>query len=65
MFQFMLLQVICIALLMYYPQIALWFPQTLQAAARAEKIPADHQKIIDEQRKNPQSLEDDDWGKTK
>jgi tripartite ATP-independent transporter DctM subunit len=65
MFQFMILQVICIGLVMYYPQIALWFPQTLQAAARAQPIPADHQKIIDQQRKNPQSLEDDDWGKSK
>jgi tripartite ATP-independent transporter DctM subunit len=65
MFQFMILQVICIGLLVYYPQIALWFPQTLQAAARAQKIPEDHQKIIDQQRKNPQSLEDDDWGKSK
>ncbi len=65
MFQFMVLQVICIGLVLYYPQIALWFPQTLQAAARAQKIPEDHQKIIDQQRKNPHSLEDDDWGKSK
>jgi TRAP-type mannitol/chloroaromatic compound transport system permease large subunit len=63
MFQFMILQVICIGLVVYFPQIALWFPETLQAAARAQKIPEDHQKIIDEQRKKPQSLEDDDWGK--
>jgi tripartite ATP-independent transporter DctM subunit len=62
MFQFMILQVICIGLLVAFPQIALWFPQTLQEAARAQKIPDDHQKIIDQQRKNPQSLEDDDWG---
>jgi TRAP-type mannitol/chloroaromatic compound transport system permease large subunit len=63
MFQFMILQCICIGLVLYFPQIALWFPQTLQAAARSQKIPEDHQKIIDQQRKNPQSLEDDDWGK--
>jgi hypothetical protein len=63
MFQFMVLQCICIGLVLYYPQIALWFPQTLQAAARSQKIPEDHQKIIDQQKKNPQSLEDDDWGK--
>jgi tripartite ATP-independent transporter DctM subunit len=61
MFQFMILQVICIGLLITYPQIALWFPGTLQAAARAQKIPEEHQKIIDQQRRNPQSLEDDDW----
>ena len=65
MFQFMILQVICIGLVVYFPQIALWFPQTLQAAARSQKIPEEHQKIIDRQRKNPQSLEDDDWGKSK
>ena len=41
MFQFMVLQVICIGLVVYFPQIALWFPQTLQAAARAQKIPED------------------------
>ena len=65
MFQFMILQVICIGLVVYFPQIALWFPQTLQEAARSQKIPEEHQKIIDRQRKNPQSLEDDDWGKSK
>ena len=42
-----------------------WFPQTLQAASRAQKIPEEHQKIIDQQRKNTKSLEDDDWGSTK
>ena len=65
MFQFMILQVICIGLLVAFPQIALWFPETLQAAARAQKIPEEHQKIIDQQRKNTKSLEDDDWGSTK
>ena len=39
MFQFMILQVICIGLILYFPQIALWFPQTLQAAARAAEDP--------------------------
>ena len=63
MFQFMILQVICISLVLYYPQIALWFPQTLQASARAQKIPEEHQKIIDQQKKSGNSLEDDDWGK--
>ena len=65
MFQFMTLQVVCIGLVVYFPQIAMWFPHTLQAAARAQKIPEEHQKIIDQQRKNTQSLEDDDWGKAK
>ena len=63
MFQFMILQVICIGLVVYFPQIALWFPQTLQASARAQKIPEEHQKIIDQQKKSGNSLEDDDWGK--
>ena len=65
MFQFMILQCIAIALIVAFPQIALWFPETLQAAARAQKIPEEHQKIIDEQRRSTKSLEDDDWGSTK
>ena len=65
MFQFMILQVICIGLIVAFPQIALWFPETLQAAARAQKIPEEHQKIIEQQRKSTKSLEDDDWGSTK
>ena len=65
MFQFMILQCICIGLVIYFPQIAMWFPETLQASARAQKIPEEHQKIIDQQRKNAPSLEDDDWGREK
>jgi tripartite ATP-independent transporter DctM subunit len=63
MFQFMVLQLICIGLIMAFPQIALWFPQTLQASARSAPIPDEYKKIIEQQKKNPQSLEDDDWGK--
>jgi TRAP-type mannitol/chloroaromatic compound transport system permease large subunit len=63
MFQFMILQVVCIGLIMYFPQIALWFPETLQAAARAEKIPDEYKKIIEQQKKSKNTLEDDDWGK--
>jgi TRAP-type mannitol/chloroaromatic compound transport system permease large subunit len=65
MFQFMILQVICIGLVLYYPQIALWFPQTLQAAARSQQIPDEYKKIIEQQKKSGNSLEDDDWGKSK
>jgi tripartite ATP-independent transporter DctM subunit len=65
MFQFMILQVICIGLVLYYPQIALWFPQTLQAAARSQQIPDEYKKIIEQQKKGGSSLEDDDWGKAK
>jgi tripartite ATP-independent transporter DctM subunit len=63
MFQFMILQVICIALVFYFPQIALWFPQTLQASARSQQIPDEYKKIIEQQKKSNNSLEDDDWGK--
>jgi tripartite ATP-independent transporter DctM subunit len=63
MFQFMALQVLCIGLVAAYPQIALWLPQTLQEAARAEKIPDEYKKIIEQQKKSGGSLEDDDWGK--
>ena len=65
MFQFMILQVICIALLIYFPQITLWFPETLQAAARAQKIPEAHQKIIDQQRSRPSTIYEDDYGAKK
>jgi TRAP-type mannitol/chloroaromatic compound transport system permease large subunit len=63
MFQFMILQVVCIGIILYFPQIALWFPQTLQASARAQQIPDEYKKIIEQQKKKSNSLEDDDWGK--
>jgi hypothetical protein len=62
MFQFMILQVMVIGLLIYYPQITLWFPHRLQAAARAEKIPDEYKKIIEEQRSRSRSLYEDDYG---
>jgi tripartite ATP-independent transporter DctM subunit len=61
MFQFMILQVICVGLLVAFPKIATWFPETLQAAARARTIPAAHEEILKRQRSAP-SLEDDSWG---
>jgi hypothetical protein len=54
----MIIQVICIALLVAFPPIATWFPETLQEAARSQKIPDDHQKVLDRQRQAP-SLEED------
>ncbi|HEX2217118.1 MAG TPA: TRAP transporter large permease subunit, partial [Xanthobacteraceae bacterium] len=63
MFQFMILQLICIALLVAFPKIATWFPETLQAAARARTIPPEHQQILDRQRSAPSSLEDDSWAR--
>jgi tripartite ATP-independent transporter DctM subunit len=64
MFQFMVLQVICVALLVAVPAIATWFPAYLQAVARAQKVPEAYQKILDKQQHAP-SLEDDDWGNAK
>jgi TRAP-type mannitol/chloroaromatic compound transport system permease large subunit len=60
MFQFMIIQVICIGLIVAFPGIATWFPQTLQEASRNQAIPEEHQKILDKQKQAP-SLEDDDW----
>jgi tripartite ATP-independent transporter DctM subunit len=57
MFQFMIIQVICIALLVTFPAIATWFPEKLQEAARSEKIPEDIQKVLEQQRQAP-SLEE-------
>ncbi|MFZ0851762.1 MAG: TRAP transporter large permease subunit, partial [Hyphomicrobiaceae bacterium] len=65
MFQFMILQVICIGLLIYFPQITLWFPERLQAAARAEKIPEEYRKIIEQQRNRPSTIYEDDYGTKK
>jgi TRAP-type mannitol/chloroaromatic compound transport system permease large subunit len=61
MFQFMILQIICIGLLVAFPKIATWFPEQLQAAARAAPIPEEHEKVLQRQRGAP-SLEDDEWG---
>ena len=58
MFQFMIIQVICIGVLVAFPPIATWFPETLQEAARSQKIPDDHQKVLDRQRTAP-TLEED------
>lgn len=58
MFQFMGIQIVCIALLLTFPPIATWFPHKLQEAARAEKIPDEFQRILERQRQAP-SLEED------
>lgn len=58
MFQFMMLQVIAIALLVAFPQIATWLPHTLNEAARIKPLSEEHKKIIEQQR-HQQSLEDD------
>jgi tripartite ATP-independent transporter DctM subunit len=60
MFQFMILQVICIGLMIAFPGIATWFPQTLNEASRRQVIPEEYKKILEQQRRAP-SLEDEDW----
>jgi tripartite ATP-independent transporter DctM subunit len=64
MFQFMIIQCVCIAIVMVFPAIATWFPETLQAAARLEAVPEAYQKILERQRQAP-TLEEDDWGSDK
>ena len=64
MFQFMIIQCICIAIVVAFPAIATWFPETLQAAARSQAVPEAYQKILERQRQAP-TLEDDDWGSDK
>jgi hypothetical protein len=63
MYQFMVLQVLCVGIIIYYPSIVTWLPTVLQEAASAQKIPEEHRKIIEQQRKSTPSLEADDWGK--
>ncbi len=61
MFQFMMLQILAIALLVTFPPIATWLPNKLNEAARARPLSEQHMKIIEQQKKQ-QSLEDDDFG---
>jgi tripartite ATP-independent transporter DctM subunit len=63
MYQFMVLQVLCVGIIIYYPSIVTWLPTVLQEAASAKKIPEEHRKIIEQQRESTPSLEADDWGK--
>jgi tripartite ATP-independent transporter DctM subunit len=64
MFHFMILQVIAIGLLVAFPQIATWLPNTLNEAARTKPLSDQHMKIIEQQR-HQQSLEDDYGAPTK
>ena len=78
MFEFMILQVIGIALIVSFPAIAIWFPQKLQAEARAVKVeqvddsmnrleeePAKTMEEEAEEAKDGGSLEKDDLKATK
>jgi tripartite ATP-independent transporter DctM subunit len=64
MFQFMIIQCICIAILITFPAISTWLPYKLQAISRAEKIPDEYQKIIEQQQFTPQ-LYEENWGQPK
>ncbi len=64
MFQFMLIQCVCIAILIAFPAISTWLPYTLQAMSQSEKIPDEYQKIIEQQQFSPQ-LYEQDWGQPK
>ncbi|MDA0275853.1 MAG: TRAP transporter large permease subunit [Proteobacteria bacterium] len=78
MFEFMILQVIGITLIVSFPAIAIWFPQKLQAEARAVKVeqvddsmnrleeePAETMEEEAEEAKDGGSLEKDDLKATK
>jgi tripartite ATP-independent transporter DctM subunit len=64
MFQFMMLQILAIALLVAFPPIATWLPHRLNEAARSKPMSDDHLKIIEKQRQQ-KSLDDDDYGAPK
>jgi tripartite ATP-independent transporter DctM subunit len=64
MFQFMMLQILAIALLVTFPAIATWLPHRLNEAARSKPMSDDHLKIIEKQRQQ-KSLDDDDYGAPK
>ena len=59
MFQFMILQVIAVGMLVAFPQIATWLPNTLNEASRSRPMSDEHKKIIEKQRQQ-QPLDDDD-----
>jgi hypothetical protein len=62
MFQFMVLQVIAVLLLVAFPQIATWLPNRLNDLSRQQAIPEEYKKIIEQQRLTP-SLEDDPYAR--
>jgi tripartite ATP-independent transporter DctM subunit len=60
MFQFMMIQVVCVSLIVLFPGIATWFPARLHEASQTQTIPEEHRKILEQQRHAP-SLEDDEY----
>ena len=63
MFQFMLLQIIAVTLLIVFPQIATWLPNRLNEIARERVIPEEYQKILEQQRSRGNLLEDDEYSR--
>jgi tripartite ATP-independent transporter DctM subunit len=59
MFQFMMIQVLAIAILVAFPAIATWLPHRLNEASRTRPMTDEHLKIIEKQRQQ-KSLDDDD-----
>jgi tripartite ATP-independent transporter DctM subunit len=59
MFQFMIIQIVCVAVIIAFPQIVTWLPQKLEAIARATPISKEHQEIMKKQRQVP-SLDEGD-----
>ena len=75
MFEFMVLQVICIGLLVAFPAIATWFPEHLQHEARqikteevddsANRLEEDPLKAAQEPQQEEESLEKDEMSTKK
>jgi hypothetical protein len=78
MFEFMMLQVVAIALVIAFPSIAIWFPQTLQEEARGirteeiddsanrleeDPLKAGEQQQEEEEEDSGASLEEDELSK--
>ncbi|MCL4800531.1 MAG: TRAP transporter large permease subunit [Burkholderiales bacterium] len=62
MFEFMILQVIAIALLITFPAIATWFPEHLNELTRQQAIPEEHQRILEQQRERGTTGYGDSYG---
>jgi hypothetical protein len=70
MFEFMMLQIVAIALIIIFPSIAIWFPQVLQEEARAirteeiddtqHRLEEDPLKGLGQQEEQPQEDEEEE-----
>jgi len=62
MFEFMILQVIAIAMLIIFPGIATWLPEHLNELSRKEEISDEHKAILEQQRQRGTSGYGDSYG---